>query len=542
MKKLLITSLLTLLAVSFITMSAYANEITVTVDGQRVDFEGQPPALVEGRTLVPVRIAFEALGFEVEWEVETSTAVLTSESYEVRIAIGQAIFYTNGVAHDLDVPAQLIGGRTMLPLRFPLESVGYSLNWNSETQTVVISSNPMPDILQQVAGTNLSPISITDDTSGAFNFTNPQPLVDEERRVMFPLAHFDMLFRTGLSYEIDGDTVIITKNILNVITTVRVTVGSYIMLLNEEEIEMDVTPIRLEEVIYIPLGFVGSALGYRLTPWDDRFDDGYLRFIQPTSMFIYVWNENEDSLPEGVRFSYVISGQNITELAEIKARATADFEEVFAVISELPDGDVLTTALYRVNGYKIPQEIFGDIISRIFDAGYGSGWSRRLLDDIPPIITAFDDWANRWHSESLFALGEAAIHDSAGQVYRFYNSHRRFSDKFVVRVEINDDGTANVYYRIGDGESGPHRGGLLRSEQTQLNEAETQEFLDLLNEIDFWNLPAEIDSLGLGGNDVLFEGVKDGEYHIVYRWVPESFDPVFYKVEQFFRNLVSERF
>ena len=389
-------------------------------------------------------------------------------------------------------------------------------------------------------------VGITDGFGGhRFNFEAPLPFIDENLVAMFPLVHFDLLFRDGLNYEVHGDTVTITKNVLDITTVVSITVGSNILTRNEEKIQIPAVPIRKDGTIYFPLEYVGEAMGYRLLS-DDRFEDRSLRFIQFTSFFVYVWNEYENSSPEGLRFSYVISGENIINISEIKERSTADVEEVFTMIRRLPKGsEVLSIPFYRITGYKIPWEIFDDLTTKIGEivGMRHSAWSfGYLLEEIPPIITKLDDWSNRSYSESLFALGEEAIYNSSRQVYRFYNQHRRFLDIFVVRIEINDDGTANVYYKAGDGPSGPHSGGgLLRNKQATLNEGETQEFLALLDKVDFWNLPTSIDHIGFGGNDVLFEGIKDGEYHIVYRWVPRESDP-FYNIEKYFRTLIKEQF
>ena len=119
-------------------VSANNDEISVTVNGERVDFIDQGPAIIEGRTLVPVRGVFEALGFAVGWESATSTAVITNDNYELRITIGSNVFTTNGAPHTLDVPAQNIGGSTMVPIRLPLESVGVDVDWNAATQTVIL--------------------------------------------------------------------------------------------------------------------------------------------------------------------------------------------------------------------------------------------------------------------------------------------------------------------------------------------------------------------------------------------------------------------
>lgn len=120
-----------------------ADTINVTINNQRVNFTDQVPTIVYGRTLVPVRGVFEMLGFDVGWNADTQQVTLTRESDTVVITIGNAAFTANGVSNTLDVPAQIIGGRTMLPIRAVLESVGYNVGWDGATGTVMISDEPI---------------------------------------------------------------------------------------------------------------------------------------------------------------------------------------------------------------------------------------------------------------------------------------------------------------------------------------------------------------------------------------------------------------
>ena len=148
MKKRIISLIFALfLTISLLSANtAFADsEITVTINGQPVVFEGQGPAIVNGRTLIPVRGVFEALNFEVDWDGATETATLAREDYTVEVVVGQSWFTVNGIGGigtSLDVPAQIIGGRTMLPIRAVLESVNYYVDWNESTRTVVITSAP----------------------------------------------------------------------------------------------------------------------------------------------------------------------------------------------------------------------------------------------------------------------------------------------------------------------------------------------------------------------------------------------------------------
>ena len=121
--------------------AVYANDsIGVSIDGQEVIFDGQGPVIVDGRTLVPVRGVFEQLGFEVDWYGYNRQAILKSDDYLIIIIIDSAIFTANDVSHTLDVPVQIIGGSTMLPIRAVLESVGYYAEWDGGTGTILISS------------------------------------------------------------------------------------------------------------------------------------------------------------------------------------------------------------------------------------------------------------------------------------------------------------------------------------------------------------------------------------------------------------------
>ena len=134
----ILTFLLAALAI-FVPAALNASQINVTVDGTAVDFAGQPPAIINGRTLVPVRGVFEALDFDVDWDQATQTVTLSrGAGLWVEIAIGTDIFIMNDIEFRLDVPAQIVEGRTMLPIRAVVESLGYRVGWNQATNTVAI--------------------------------------------------------------------------------------------------------------------------------------------------------------------------------------------------------------------------------------------------------------------------------------------------------------------------------------------------------------------------------------------------------------------
>ncbi len=137
MKKI-VSLLILLFCLTLMPLTAQAAP-QVILDGQRIDFDVQP-VIENGRTLVPLRAIFEALGANVQWEGSTQTVTATKNGTEIKLIIGGQAF-KNGQTVNLDVPAKIVSGRTMVPLRFVSEALGARVNWNGATQTIAISSS-----------------------------------------------------------------------------------------------------------------------------------------------------------------------------------------------------------------------------------------------------------------------------------------------------------------------------------------------------------------------------------------------------------------
>ena len=69
--------------------------VYVMLDGAMVDCEayGQPPVIVEGRTMVPLRAIFESLGADVIWDRETRTVISARNGIVVSLEIGSNVLY-----------------------------------------------------------------------------------------------------------------------------------------------------------------------------------------------------------------------------------------------------------------------------------------------------------------------------------------------------------------------------------------------------------------------------------------------------------------
>lgn len=133
---LVLSTVLSLGVISF----AQDKVVTVVVDGKMLEFDVNP-VIYEGRTLVPMRLIFESLGAEVTWIDATKTAVGIKGDIKIEISINDKKLLKNGEAIELDVPAQLVNSRTLVPVRAISESFGCEVGWDGELYKVTITSN-----------------------------------------------------------------------------------------------------------------------------------------------------------------------------------------------------------------------------------------------------------------------------------------------------------------------------------------------------------------------------------------------------------------
>lgn len=142
MKKVI--ALLLALAVSAsLLLSVSADElppITLSVNGTNVECD-VPPQIIEDRTLVPLRAAFESLGAAIIlWDESTSTVHAQSDDGSaIALQIGSKKLFKENKVSEMDVPARIIDGRTMVPIRAIAECLGCTVEWVGETRTVKIT-------------------------------------------------------------------------------------------------------------------------------------------------------------------------------------------------------------------------------------------------------------------------------------------------------------------------------------------------------------------------------------------------------------------
>jgi hypothetical protein len=108
------------------------------VNGEELNFD-VPPFIKAGRVLGPFRAISEALKAEVVWNDQEKSVTVTKGEIVVKLVIDSDIAYINGVKVTLDVPAEIKNGRTVIPVRFISEAFKTTVEFESESKTVVIN-------------------------------------------------------------------------------------------------------------------------------------------------------------------------------------------------------------------------------------------------------------------------------------------------------------------------------------------------------------------------------------------------------------------
>ena len=112
--------------------------IDVELNGKKLFFD-QPAMIINGRTLVPMRVIFEELGATVSWDNATETVTAVKDGKTIKLKIGSNVMTVNGESKTLDVSASIRNDRTMVPVRAVSEALGASVNWDGTNARVIIN-------------------------------------------------------------------------------------------------------------------------------------------------------------------------------------------------------------------------------------------------------------------------------------------------------------------------------------------------------------------------------------------------------------------
>jgi len=119
--------------------NAYVGRDIIQIDPEN---KAVVPVIINDRTLVPVRFIAESFGMEVSYDDSTKNVLLSGNGYKVRMTLDKNEYTVNDIPLKMDVPAQTIQGRTMIPLRAMAEAIGMNVEWDQQNNLIYIGSVP----------------------------------------------------------------------------------------------------------------------------------------------------------------------------------------------------------------------------------------------------------------------------------------------------------------------------------------------------------------------------------------------------------------
>ena len=112
----------------------------VIVDDKEVNFGANGVRTFGGRTFVPFRALFEALGSEVDYDLVHKKVTATKGNNEIELTVGEVIARKNGAEITMEAAPQLVKATTYVPLRFVAESLDANVDFDKAAGVITITT------------------------------------------------------------------------------------------------------------------------------------------------------------------------------------------------------------------------------------------------------------------------------------------------------------------------------------------------------------------------------------------------------------------
>ncbi|PYI51168.1 stalk domain-containing protein [Paenibacillus flagellatus] len=119
------------------TVKLTIDQKTLTVNGSPLALD-QAPVIYNGNTLVPVRFVIEAMGGDLKWSDAERKVSIVKDSHFLELWVDRTELIADGESVVAEVPPLLMTERTMVPLRIISEKMGWKVTWDEQTRTVTL--------------------------------------------------------------------------------------------------------------------------------------------------------------------------------------------------------------------------------------------------------------------------------------------------------------------------------------------------------------------------------------------------------------------
>ncbi len=134
-----------------VNISFIVGENKVLIDNTEIEVTA--PYIVDGTTLVPLRVISEGLGAEVDWNAENNTVTVQSDDKVITLQIGSMTATVNGESYALLAASELTGDTAMVPIRFISETLDANVGWEGDSMRVTVSKQADVSALAKIDNT-----------------------------------------------------------------------------------------------------------------------------------------------------------------------------------------------------------------------------------------------------------------------------------------------------------------------------------------------------------------------------------------------------
>jgi photosystem II stability/assembly factor-like uncharacterized protein len=117
-------------------------QTTMQSDGTSVSLE-TAPIILNDRTLLPIRAVIEAAGGTIAWDAPARKVTITRKGMTLELWIGKNTARVDGTNVPIDTNTKVVpiirDGRTLLPLRFVGEALGFDVQWNAAAKLITLT-------------------------------------------------------------------------------------------------------------------------------------------------------------------------------------------------------------------------------------------------------------------------------------------------------------------------------------------------------------------------------------------------------------------
>jgi hypothetical protein len=111
----------------------------MTVNGKKQNLE-VAPLLKDNTTYVPIKYVLDVFGGNAAWNAAAKKITVTRGATVLELTVGQKALLLNGVSSKAEVAPIIVNGRTLVPLRLVSEQLGIGVNWEQKTKSITLES------------------------------------------------------------------------------------------------------------------------------------------------------------------------------------------------------------------------------------------------------------------------------------------------------------------------------------------------------------------------------------------------------------------